>query len=88
MNAAQIFARMEVPVLMDLIVINANVLMDIQVLIANKVSTLIAVCFAASKYSNTLLCVTACRACKLWGSNAFPFSLRHCIDIVVVVVNF
>jgi len=37
MNAAQILARMEVPVLMDLIVINANVLMDIQVLIANKI---------------------------------------------------
>ena len=86
MNAARILAKMEVPVLMDLIVINVNVLMDIQVLIANKVSTLIAVCFAASKYSNTLLCVTACRACKLWGSNAFSFSLRYCIDNVLVFV--
>ena len=38
MNAARILAKMEVPVLMELIVINANVLMDIKVLIANKVS--------------------------------------------------
>ena len=40
MTVAQILAKMEVPVLMDLIVINANVMMNIKVLTAKKVSTL------------------------------------------------